>query len=69
MTDRAAAELDRQQRHVFQGRISGASGIASWCSCGLSFWGVTVADADNSRAVHQADALGKTLGSWIVSAS
>lgn len=58
----------RQLRHEFAGRISGASSnIASFCSCGLAFFGNSVAEADNGQRVHSSDALIQPVGSLSVS--
>lgn len=39
--------------HELLGRISGATGIASFCSCGLAFFGRDVAAADQRLAAHR----------------
>jgi hypothetical protein len=38
--------------HQLNGRISGASGIASFCSCGLAFYGRDVSEADTRFDGH-----------------
>jgi hypothetical protein len=40
------------EEHQLMGRISGASGIASFCSCGLAFFGGTVTIADRRFSEH-----------------
>ncbi len=63
--------LDDQATHLLLGRISvgavpgrGDSAMVSYCSCGLAFYGVSIADADNRQAVHHAVATGERMTSW-----
>lgn len=62
----AEAKQAERDQHEPLGRISGITGIASFCSCGLAYYGETVPEADNRRAAHQHDALGTTPTSWAV---
>ena len=65
--DRAAAVLAEMERHESRGRLSGMTGIASFCSCGLAYYAESVADADNRLRVHQHTALGAPPPtSWFV---
>jgi len=51
---------------MMSGRISGSTGIASFCSCGLAFWGSSVSDADNQLSAHQANERGERMTSRMV---
>lgn len=53
----------RRDSHTLAGRISGSAGIASFCSCGLAFFGSDVLDADSQRRAHEYDAYNKSTTS------
>lgn len=58
-----------RERHMHAGRISGTGGrIATFCSCGLAFFGVSVAVADNRQRAHSCDVRGVPMTSRNVEA-
>lgn len=65
ISTQATAEQARQTAHLLMGRMVGPTCAVSFCSCGSSFAGGSVADADNSLVVHRATALGVPVTSWI----
>lgn len=44
--------LRPDERHGLSGRIAGSTGIASFCDCGLAFFGWTVEESDERLGAH-----------------
>jgi hypothetical protein len=68
--ERVQAIRDTLAAHTMAGRMSngpawrqGAKEMATFCSCGLVFYGRHRAEADNRWGVHHSDALGGTVTS------